>query len=126
MINTKSVLIISNDPDLNSRLDSVLREPEYRLNYMRRADKNLRPVIKRLKPDLIVIDPEIPELRGIALSLLLRQWSQVPILMLSAEKTLENEVRALDMDALDYLSEPFDVGIVSVRVDDILSPSHSG
>lgn len=126
MKNAKNVLIISNDPDLNSRLDFVLREPEYSVNYARRADKNLRPIINRLKPDLIVVDPEIPALRGIGLSLLIRQWSPVPILMLSAEKTLENEVRALDMDTIDYLSDPFDVGVVSVRVDDILLTSQAG
>lgn len=126
MISTKNVLIISSDPNLNGRLTRVLSEPEYRVFYAGRTDKKLRPIINQIKPDLIVVDPEIPTLRGIALSLLIRQWSAAPILMLSAAETQENEIRALDMHADEYLGEPFDVGAVSVRIDSILTLSHAG
>ena len=45
--------------------------------------------------------------------------------MLSAAQTQENEIRALYMHADEYLGEPLDVGIVSVRIDSILTLSHA-
>jgi DNA-binding response OmpR family regulator len=119
----KSVLIISSDPDLKSRLARMLCGQEYKVYYALRSDQELQQKIERIDPRLIIVDPEIPVLKGIALSLLIRQWSPAPILMLSAVCTQPNEIRMLDMNAEEYLSEPFDVRLFSVRIDNILSPS---
>jgi two-component system, OmpR family, KDP operon response regulator KdpE len=121
----KNVLIISDNPELISRLTKVLVEPKYRVFCVNRTDKKLRLKVNQSNPDLIVVDPEIPTLRGISLSLLLRQWLPAPILILSAARTQEDEIRALDMEADEYLSEHFDVGVVSVRIDRLLSPSRA-
>jgi two-component system, OmpR family, KDP operon response regulator KdpE len=119
----KNVFMISDDPELISRLTKVLVEPEYRVFCANRTDKKLRLKINQFNPDLIIVDPEIPTLKGISLSLLLRQWMPAPILILSAARTQDNEIRALDMEADECLSEPFDAGVVSVRIDRIISPS---
>ena len=125
MISIKNVLIISEDVELISRLTKALLVPEYRVICVSRTDKKLRLKINQFNPDLIIVDPEIPTLRGISLSLLLRQWLPAPILILSTARTQDNEIRALDMEADDYLSEPFDVGVVSVRIDRIIAPSRT-
>jgi DNA-binding response OmpR family regulator len=125
LISKRNILIISNDPDLNDRLAVLLREPQYQVFQARRTEQKLRSMIDRIKPDLIVVDPDTPTLKGIALSLLIRQWYPIPILMLSAADTQTNEIRMLDMKADGYLSEPFDVSLFSVRINRILSPSLS-
>ncbi|GEM_PF-2750112 len=126
MINNINVLIISSDYDLFTRLALQLKEPVFKVFYARGAGQRLQPIIDQVEPDLIVIDPEVPTFRGIALSMLVRNWSPKPILMLSAAYTQENEIRALDMDAEGYLSQPFDIRLVAIRIDNLLSPSLIG
>jgi two-component system, OmpR family, KDP operon response regulator KdpE len=126
LISTRNVFIISNDPELHNRLAPLLSETEYRVIYTRRTEQKLQSMIYKIKPDLIVVDPEVPTLRGLALSLLIRQWSPAPILMLSVEHTQQNEVRMLDLEADGYLSDPFNISLFPVRINNLLSPSPTG
>jgi DNA-binding response OmpR family regulator len=119
--NTIKVLIISSDYDLFTQLTLPLREPVFKVYFASGTEKELRSVVNNIKPDLIVVDPEIPSLRGIALSMLVRRWTPVPIMMLSTFHTRENEIRGLDLDADEYLSQPFNVSLIAARIDNILS-----
>jgi len=101
----------------------MLSGPEYQVFYALRTEQQLQQKIVEINPSLIIVDPDIPALRGISLSLLIRQWSPAPILMLSAARTQPDEIRMLDIDAEEYLSEPFDISLFSARIDNILSPS---
>ena len=123
MINKTNVLIISSDSELFTRLAQPLRKPDYKVFFASSNEQGLKSLIDQIEPDIIVIDPEVPTFKGIALSMLVRRWSPVPILMLSAACTQKNEIRTLDMDAEGYLSQPFNVKLVPIRIDNVLAPS---
>ena len=68
------------------------------------------------KPDLIVLDLGLPDLDGVEFIRVLRGWSAVPILILSARSTENDKIVALDAGADDYLTKPFGVGELLARV----------
>ena len=58
-------------------------------------------------PDLILFDLGLPDIDGIEVLLRIREWSDVPIIVLSARQNEQEKVKALDMGANDYVVKPF-------------------
>jgi len=67
-------------------------------------------------PQLIILDLNLPDGDGIELVKSVRNWSDVPILILSARLQESDKIQALDCGADDYLSKPFSVGELTARV----------
>jgi two-component system KDP operon response regulator KdpE len=67
-------------------------------------------------PDLVVLDLNLPELDGFAVTRRLRAWSKVPILVLSVREDESDKVEALDLGADDYLTKPFGIDEFLARV----------
>ena len=123
MMMGRKILIVGPDKELYRRFKVHLPEKDYHISYTQYTDYELNPIIDQVNPELIVVDPQTPSLQGLEISLRIRGWTQIPILILSTAETRENEVRTLDLAAIDYLSEPFELGIVAVRMETILSLS---
>jgi two-component system, OmpR family, KDP operon response regulator KdpE len=121
MDSAKQVLVISANIELYHRLRSHLSAEEYQVAIVHKTDNELKAYIDEQTPDIIIVDPEISTLHGVEVSLLVRQWTPAPILILTAALTLENQVRALDLAAEDYLSEPFDICLVEKQIANILA-----
>nr|WP_256350002.1 two-component system response regulator KdpE [Enterobacter sp. ENT03] len=68
------------------------------------------------KPDLVILDLGLPDGDGIDFIRDLRQWSQVPVLVLSARIEESDKIAALDAGADDYLSKPFGIGELQARL----------
>lgn len=77
-------------------------------------------VIEKESPDLIILDIMMPEMDGFEVCYRLREWSQVPIIMLSARDDEEDKVKSLDLGADDYLTKPFGVKELLARVRSVL------
>ena len=105
MVKTK-ILVISSDSELVGFLEKELFENGYQLTYNQYTQEELRDIIHREFPDLIIVDVMMPGLDGIEISLQIRQWSRVPIIMLSAWEAEQGSVRRFDLSAESYLSEP--------------------
>ncbi len=120
-MSAKKILVISTDVLLNERLQKQLSREDYHLIYTRKTDIGLKTIIEENSPDLMIVDPGISDLRGMDISLRIRRWTPVPILVLTTARTENNEVRALDLTAEDCLSEPFDMAIIAARINNILS-----
>ena len=105
MAKTK-ILVVSRDSELVRFLKKELSENSYQLIYTQYTREELRDVIHRAFPDLVIVDVMMPSLDGIEISLQIRQWSQVPIIMLSAWEAEQGSVRRFDLSAESYLSEP--------------------
>jgi len=73
-------------------------------------------VMERDTPDLVLLDIMMPEMDGFEVCRRLREWTQVPIIMLTARGDERDKVRCLDMGADDYISKPFGVGEMLARV----------
>ena len=67
-------------------------------------------------PDVIILDLGLPDIDGIEVTRRIREWSQVPILILSVRDQENEKIRALDAGADDYLTKPFGVGELTARI----------
>lgn len=68
------------------------------------------------KPDVIVLDLGLPDIDGIEVTRILRQWTQIPILVLSVRGEEADKIAALDAGADDYLTKPFSTGELLARL----------
>jgi len=71
-------------------------------------------------PDLVILDIMMPEINGFEVCRRLREWSQIPIIMLSARGDASDKVKCLDIGADDYITKPFRAGELIARVRAVL------
>lgn len=76
--------------------------------------------VERELPDLIILDIMMPKMDGFEVCRRLREWSQIPIIMLSARADLMDKVKCLDLGADDYLCKPFGKEELIARVKAVL------
>jgi two-component system KDP operon response regulator KdpE len=68
------------------------------------------------RPDIIILDLGLPDFDGIEVTRRLREWSQIPIIILSVREAEQDKIAALDAGADDYLTKPFSTGELMARV----------
>jgi two-component system KDP operon response regulator KdpE len=68
------------------------------------------------KPDIVILDIGLPDIDGIEVTRSLREWTQIPIIILSVRGSEKDKVAALDLGADDYLTKPFVVGELLARI----------
>lgn len=100
------VLVVEDEPNIRSILCTLLQTANYRITE---AETGARGEIEARshKPDLLIVDLGLPDMDGVQLIRNVRQWSSVPILVLSARTMEEQKVAALDAGADDYVTKPF-------------------
>ena len=77
-------------------------------------------VISREQPDLVILDITMPRLDGFEVCRQVREWSRIPIIMLSGHHDIEEKVKCLNIGADDYLTKPFGVNELAARVTAVL------
>jgi two-component system KDP operon response regulator KdpE len=77
-------------------------------------------VIGREQPDLVILDITMPKMDGFEVCRQVREWSRVPIIMLSARRGVEEKVKCLNMGADDYVTKPFGVNELTARIKAVL------
>lgn len=68
------------------------------------------------RPDVILLDLGLPDMDGLEVTRRLREWSRIPIIVVSVRDQEETKIAALDAGADDYLTKPFSVGELTARV----------
>jgi two-component system, OmpR family, KDP operon response regulator KdpE len=68
------------------------------------------------RPDLLILDLGLPDMEGVEVTRRLREWSQMPIIILSVRNQEQDKIQALDTGADDYLTKPFGVGELLARI----------
>jgi two-component system, OmpR family, KDP operon response regulator KdpE len=68
------------------------------------------------RPDLVILDLGLPDINGVEVTRRLREWTQIPILILSVRGGEADKVEALDAGADDYLTKPFGIGELMARI----------
>jgi two-component system KDP operon response regulator KdpE len=68
------------------------------------------------RPDIIILDLGLPDLDGIEVTRRLREWTQIPIIVVSVRDREEDKIAALDAGADDYLTKPFGIGELMARL----------
>lgn len=68
------------------------------------------------KPEIVILDLGLPDIEGVEVTRLLREWTQIPIIILSVSGSEADKIAALDAGADDYLTKPFGVGELLARL----------
>ena len=109
------VVLIEDEPQIRRFLRTVLPEHGYVLFEAETGKQGLVEAAVR-KPDVVVLDLGLPDMDGVAVVGRLREWSQVPVIVLSARAQETDKVAALDAGADDYVTKPFGVGELLARL----------
>jgi len=109
------VLLIEDEPQIRRFLRTVLPERGFVLFEADTGKQGLVEAAVR-KPDVVILDLGLPDLDGVELVKRLREWSTVPVIVLSARAQESDKVAALDAGADDYLTKPFGVGELLARL----------
>jgi two-component system KDP operon response regulator KdpE len=75
------------------------------------------------RPDLLILDLGLPDVDGMEVTRRIREWSQIPIIILSVREQEEDKIAALDAGADDYLTKPFGMGELLARIRTVLRRS---
>ncbi len=68
------------------------------------------------RPDVIILDLGLPDMDGVEVTRRLREWTQIPIIVISVRDQDEDKIAALDAGADDYITKPFSVGELTARI----------
>jgi two-component system, OmpR family, KDP operon response regulator KdpE len=109
------VVVIEDDPQIRRFLRPALTTHGFRVAEAPTAQEGLREAAAR-PPDLVILDLGLPDLDGLEVIHGLREWTQVPIIVLSARGQEEDKVSALEAGADDYLTKPFGIGELLARI----------
>jgi two-component system KDP operon response regulator KdpE len=108
-------LIIDDEKAIRRLLHLVLVEHGYQVFEAETAGQGLSEAAQR-KPDVVLLDLGLPDLDGQEALKRLREWSNVPVLILSVRSGAEEKVKALNQGADDYITKPFDVPELMARL----------
>jgi two-component system KDP operon response regulator KdpE len=109
------ILLIEDEPQMRRFLRITLQSNGYRLVEAASGQEGLKEAATR-NPDVVLLDLGLPDLDGIEVAGRLREWSLVPIIVLSAREQEQDKIKALDAGADDYLTKPFGAGELLARI----------
>lgn len=110
-----SVLIVEDEKEIRRFLRVALESEALRVYDSETLQRGLIEAATR-KPDLVILDLGLPDGDGIDFIRDFRQWSSVPVIVLSARSEEQDKIVALDAGADDFLTKPFGVGELLARV----------
>lgn len=109
------VLVVEDEPQMRRFLRATLDAHGYRLVEAGTAREAIVGVTTQ-NPDVVLLDLGLPDGDGIALTREIREWTRVPIVVVSARGREEDKVEALDAGADDYLTKPFGIKELLARM----------
>ena len=120
MLTKIKILAISNDSELKDFLDRELSSGKYEVVSTKDTGLPLRDKIDKEQPDFIILDIMMPTLDGIEVCLRLRQWTKLPIMMLTKWGADDGTVRGLNLSSDSYLTEPFGTDTLNTRIEETI------
>ena len=108
-------LLVEDEPQIRRFVRAAMEEEGWQVFEAETMKRGLIDAGTR-KPNLIILDLGLPDGDGMNFIADIREWSQVPIIVLSARVSEGDKIKALDAGADDYLIKPFGVGELLARV----------
>lgn len=109
------ILLIEDEPQMQRFLRIVLQGQGYCFIEAQTGQEGLAQAATR-SPDIILLDLGLPDIDGLEVTRRLREWSDIPIIVLSAREQEQDKIKALDAGADDYLTKPFGAGELLARI----------
>ena len=119
------VVVIEDDPQIRRFVRAALEDDGWRVFEAETAARGLAEAGTR-SPDLVILDLGLPDRDGNEVIVDLRNWSDVPVIILSARSDEDDKIRALDAGADDYLAKPFGIGELLARTRALLRRRQRG
>ena len=110
-----TVLIIEDDAQIRKLLGIILDAVDYKAVEADTGKQGIR-LSASVKPDIILLDLGLPDIDGKEVISAVREWSQVPILVLSVRSNDEEIAAALNLGADDYVTKPFSAEVLLARM----------
>jgi DNA-binding response OmpR family regulator len=117
-----TILLVEDEPTLSETLRYNLEREGYSVLTAADGVKGIE-LARREQPDMLILDVMLPRLDGFSVCRILRQESDVPILMLTARQDEVDRIAGLELGADDYVSKPFSLGELLARVRAIMRRS---
>lgn len=119
------ILVVDDEPAIRRFLHTILAAHGH--TVLEAADgAQAVAAVTAQRPDLIILDLGLPDLSGFEVTRILREWTQIPIIVLSVRAGEEDKIAALDAGADDYLTKPFGAGELVARIRAALRRSSPG
>ena len=115
MKNLPIVLVVEDDKAIVHLLSTILDANDYRVVQVSTGREALSTISSH-SPDVVLLDLGLPDMDGVDIIKNVRQWSQVPIIVLSARNRERDKVEALDLGADDYVTKPFGTAELLARI----------
>ena len=115
MISSQTILVVEDEPQMRRVLHSALAAEGYRVVESASGRRGAIDAGTH-KPDLAIVDLGLPDLDGVEVIRRIREWSPMPIIVLSARVQERSKIEALDAGADDYVTKPFGVGELLARL----------
>lgn len=115
MSNQPHILVIDDEPQILRALRTILAEKGYRVTTASTGEDGLALAAATL-PDVVILDLGLPDMDGADVCARLREWTQVPIIVLSVRDSEQDKTSVLDRGADDYLTKPFGIEELLARI----------
>lgn len=111
----RRILVIDDETQIRRLLRVTLSSHGYVVKDVNTGKAGLDAVAK-FGPDLVLLDIELPDINGFEILRQLREWSGVPVIIVSIKQQEADKVTALDTGACDYVIKPFGMGELLARI----------
>jgi two-component system KDP operon response regulator KdpE len=109
------ILVVDDDPALLRALRIALQNEGHEFHSATTGERGISEV-SLVSPDVVVLDLGLPDTDGLAVCTRIREWTDVPIIVLSATDSEARKVAALDAGADDYVTKPFSMAELEARI----------
>ncbi len=109
------VLLIDDEPQILRALKTILAANDFQIASATNGEMGIALAVAQ-PPDIIILDLTLPDMDGIRVVEQIREWSRVPIIILSVRDNEKDKVAALDKGADDYLTKPFGIEELLARI----------
>ena len=109
------ILVVDDEEAIRQFLSVTLSSQGYEIVEAASGQEAISSVSSR-QPDLIILDLALPDIDGVEVTRRLRQWTQIPIIILSVRGSENDKIAALDAGADDYLTKPFGAKELLARI----------
>ena len=117
-----TILVVDDEADIQKMLSVLLEAENFKIVSGESGKQALR-MVESLKPDLILLDLELPDMSGKDVVKILRVSTQVPVIMLSTHSSDEEAAGVLNAGANDYMTKPFNFDVLLARINASLRSS---
>jgi two-component system, OmpR family, KDP operon response regulator KdpE len=109
------ILVIDDEPQIQKLLRVTLQAHGFEIDAASSGEEGILKTTM-VRPDLIVLDLGLPDIPGMEVLHRIREWTQIPIVVLTAKDREEDKITALDSGADDYVTKPFGMGELVARI----------